>query len=93
MLQACYDLYPSNSSYYQTVSNAWASTGVGTEFYLGNANGDSDLNIQDIILILQYVLGNYELNEFQIFTVDMNQDQTIDVLDIIQVVNSIIYGI
>jgi Zn-dependent metalloprotease len=93
MLQACYDLYPNNSSYYQTVSNAWASTGVGSEFYLGNANGDSVLNIQDIILILQYVLGNYDLNEFQIFTVDINQDETIDVLDIIQVVNNILYGI
>ena len=92
MLQACYDLYPTNSSYYQTVADAWASTGVGDEFYLGDANQDTILNIQDIIIILQYILGNYELNNFQVFSIDMNQDQNIDILDVIQVVNNILYG-
>ena len=91
MLEVSYDLYPNNSNYYQTISNAWPSTGIGNEFYLGDANLDSVLNIQDVIIILQSILGNYNLSEFQIFSVDGNQDQTIDILDIIDVVNSILY--
>ena len=93
MLQACYDLYPTNSNYYETVANAWASTGVGDEFHMGDANQDTILNIQDIIIILQFILGNYELNYLQQFAIDVNQDQAIDILDIIQVVNSILYGV
>ena len=87
------DRNPNNSNYYQTVSNAWASTGIGLQFYLGDVNGDLILNIQDIVLILHYILGNNELTEFQFFSADMNQDQMIDIFDIIQVVNEILYGI
>ena len=50
-------------------------------------------SIQDIIIILQYILGNNDLSALQLFFVDMNQDQTIDVLDVIQVINDILYGI
>jgi Zn-dependent metalloprotease len=92
MLQVSYDLYPNNANYYKTIANAWASTGIGYEFYLGDVNEDSILNIQDVVIILQFILGNYDLSEFQFFTVDTNQDQTIDILDIIEVINGILYG-
>ena len=80
MLQVSYDLYPNNANYYQTIANAWASTGIGDEFHLGDVNADTILNIQDVIIILQFILGNYDLSEFQFFTIDTNQDQTIDIL-------------
>ena len=92
MLQVSYDLYPHNANYYQTIANAWASTGIGDEFHLGDINADTILNIQDVIIILQFILGNYDLSEFQFFTIDTNQDQTIDILDIIEVINGILYG-
>jgi Zn-dependent metalloprotease len=92
MLQVSYDLYPNNANYYQTIANAWASTGIGDEFHLGDVNADTILNIQDVIIILQYILGNYDLSEFQFFTIDTNQDQTIDILDIVEVINGILYG-
>ena len=92
MLLACYDLYPTKSNYYQTVANAWASTGVGDIFVLGDSNGNGVLNIQDIIMIIQFVLGNIELSDFQIFTVDANQDENIDLLDVVQAINSLLNG-
>ena len=90
MLQVCYDLYPDNSSYYQSISNAWASTGIGNQFYQGDVNSDLVLNIQDIILIIQSIVNNYDLDPFQFFTADINSDQAIDIFDIILLVNGII---
>ena len=51
----------------------------------GDVNGDSSVNIQDVILIVNIILSN-EQNS----SADVNQDGNIDVLDIIQVVNLIL---
>jgi len=51
----------------------------------GDVNGDSSVNIQDVILIVNIILSNE-----QNLSADVNQDGNIDVLDIIQVVNLIL---
>ena len=51
----------------------------------GDVNGDSSVNIQDVILIVNIILSN-EQNS----SADVNQDGNIDALDIIQVVNLIL---
>ena len=51
----------------------------------GDINGDSFINIQDIILTINLVLNN-EYNALA----DLNSDETIDVLDIVQLVNIIL---
>ena len=55
------------------------------EEMLGDLNGDSIINIQDIILIVNLVLNN-EYNS----SADLNFDSTIDVLDIVQIINIIL---
>ena len=55
------------------------------EFTLGDINGDSSINIQDIILTINLVLNN----EYNMLA-DLNSDETIDVLDIVQLVNIIL---
>ena len=57
MLQACYDLYPNRLDYYQTVSNAWASTGIGSPILSGDLNDDQVVNIQDIIIMINILVG------------------------------------
>jgi len=52
----------------------------------GDVNNDSNINIQDVILSVNIVLGNLEFNE----AADVNLDSTIDVLDIIIIVNMIL---
>ena len=58
MLQTCYDLYPNQFNYYQTVANAWASTGIGSEIVsiLGDINYDQSINILDIVQIINIIL-------------------------------------
>ena len=57
----------------------------GSEQY-GDVNDDSNINIQDVILSVNIVLGNLEFIE----AADVNIDATVDVLDIILIVNMIL---
>jgi len=62
---------------------------VVEEYYhqsiLGDINGDTLVNIQDIILVINLILnGEYDL------IADINLDNTVNVLDIIQLVNIIL---
>ena len=57
------------------------------DFDLGDVNQDSEINIQDIILIINLVLnGGY--NDLA----DLNLDNVIDILDVVQLVNAILFN-
>ena len=51
----------------------------------GDINGDSTVNIQDVILMINLILsGSFD------FYADINYDNTVDVLDVVQLVNLIL---
>jgi len=51
---------------------------------LGDINGDTLVNIQDIIIVINLILnGEFDL------AADINLDSTVDILDVIQLVNII----
>ena len=59
--------------------------GLENNELLGDLNGDSIINVQDIIIAINLILySNYNTNA------DMNLDGTVDVLDIIQIINIIL---
>ncbi len=51
----------------------------------GDINGDSEINIQDIIITVNLILNNEYNNQ-----ADLNSDSTVDILDIVHLVNIII---
>jgi hypothetical protein len=52
---------------------------------LGDINGDTLVNIQDVIIVINLILdGEFDL------AADINLDNTVDILDIIQLVNIIL---
>ena len=52
---------------------------------LGDINGDTLVNIQDVIIVINLILnGEFDL------TADINLDNTVDILDVIQLVNIIL---
>ena len=53
---------------------------------LGDINNDQILNILDVVMIVQIVLGNESSND----NADFNQDSSIDILDIVQLIQIII---
>ena len=56
----------------------------------GDVNLDETVNIQDILLIINNVLGNINFNTEQNQQADTNNDDIIDILDIISLVNFIL---
>jgi len=60
-------------------------------FTSGDMNGDSIINIQDVVLLVSVVLGTIDPNECQIEFGDLNSDSIFNVLDIVSLV-SIILG-
>ena len=55
----------------------------------GDLNFDEIVNIQDIILVISYIIGT--INDIDWFDDgDMNNDMSIDILDVIAIVNNIL---
>ncbi len=55
------------------------------QIILGDLNGDSFINVQDIVLTVNLVMNaEYEA------TADLNSDNVVNVLDIVQIVNTIL---
>lgn len=56
----------------------------------GDLNADSIVNLLDIIIIVNIILGNLEPDFYQSMVGDLNQDGMIDIIDIITMVNIIL---
>ena len=56
----------------------------------GDLNGSSSVNIQDVVLLINIVLGLNIPDECQLEFADLNQDGNIDILDVVLSVNLIL---
>ena len=52
---------------------------VESDIIVGDTNGDSMLNVQDVILMLGMILGTVDVN---LETIDLNMDDIVNVLDV-----------
>jgi len=59
-------------------------------YTLGDLNSDELVDILDIILIVNSILGTIDLSPLQFLAADLNENGLINVLDIIQLVNLIL---
>ena len=57
----------------------------------GDVNDDGILNIQDLILMIQYVIGNID-NIDWLDEGDVNNDEILDILDIVISINTVLEG-
>ncbi len=56
----------------------------------GDINDDSLINIQDIILVVQFILGTLDPSDYQFLASDMNSDDQLNVSDIILIMNIVL---
>ena len=64
---------------------------VETEILLmGDVNGDSFINVVDIITIVNFILNNDQPTDTEFYVSDVNEDGNINVVDIIAIVNIIL---
>ena len=69
---------------------AFEYTSESIEVILGDINFDQDINILDIVLLLNYIIGNAEFSNEQLVAADYTGDAIINILDIVTLVNFII---
>jgi hypothetical protein len=68
---------------YISTNNAWIYKKISS--ILGDINQDELLNVQDIILIVNFILTNFYDNN-----ADMNSDETINILDVINLISIVL---
>jgi hypothetical protein len=57
---------------------------------LGDINGDEYINIQDIIILINFILGTDDPDTGEFNAADINSDGVLNIQDIILVVNLIL---
>ena len=72
--------------------NADATADDGNCYYLaaGDVNEDETLNIQDLITMVNHILGSSTLTDCALEAADMNADGVVSILDLITLVNAIL---
>jgi len=63
---------------------------IGSPSLPGDINQDETVNILDVVLAVNGILGTIELNNVEFQLADMNSDGTLNVLDIILIVNEVL---
>ena len=56
----------------------------------GDVNQDMTLDILDIVMLVNFAVGNTNPTDLEFFLSDINSDLTIDILDIVILVNLIL---
>jgi len=59
-------------------------------FSYGDTNLDGEIDILDVVLVINFILGDTELDNSQIEVSDINNDLFIDILDVILLINIIL---
>ena len=64
--------------------------GENNNLLIGDINFDNEINIQDIVLLLNFVLESDLPTNTEFFVSDINADNLLNILDVVQVVNIIL---
>ena len=56
----------------------------------GDINNDNSLDILDIMIIVNYIVNDMELEEYQYDIANINSDDIVNILDIIMMINIIL---
>ncbi len=76
--------------FYESIAPMVAPTpGSSVEILLGDANGDGTVDISDVLLTVDYILGK-PLTELIKENVNLNADETIDISDVLMIVDIIL---
>ena len=60
------------------------------DYILGDINSDYHIDILDIIMCMNIILGYYEPDNIQVQAADYDQNLTINILDVIQIANQVL---
>jgi hypothetical protein len=91
-----HEILPFTGSWYSTDGLHCRAKGIPdltyTAFQQGDVNMDDTINILDIVITVNGILGTTELTTTQIQLADLNADGNINILDIVLIVNLVLGG-
>jgi agmatine deiminase len=91
-----HEILPFTGSWYSTDGLHCRAKGIPdltyTAFQPGDVNMDDTINILDIVITVNSILGTIELTPTQIQLADLNSDGNINILDIVLIVNLVLGG-
>ena len=58
--------------------------------YLGDINNDGSININDVVLLINYILLYDDIDEETLSNSDMNSDLQLNIMDVVLLVNIIL---
>jgi len=56
----------------------------------GDVNQDEAIDVLDLVVLINYILGNHELTTLEYYASDMNEDTIVNIQDIIIIINIIL---
>ena len=56
----------------------------------GDLNQDTIIDILDLVIVINFILGDMELSNIQIFAADINEDTIVNIQDVIMIINIIL---
>jgi len=90
-----YENHHLSGQFYGGSNIYWHQAGADSEYEfvfhypILDVNGDGIWNILDIVMTVNFIMGNSIPDDYQFNAADLNNDGTINVLDIVQMVNII----
>ena len=86
--------YTNQQDYWNTYRGDTHRTGsylvTGSGIMTGDLNQDELIDVLDLVMVINIIIGNLNPTAIQLIAGDLNSDNTIDVLDIVQLVNIIL---
>ena len=83
-----------NQNYWNTYQGDAHRTGsyvfIGSDIVLGDLNEDGLIDVLDLVMVINIIIGSLDPTSTQLFSGDLNSDGTIDVLDVVQLINTIL---
>ena len=83
-----------NQDYWNTYRGDAHRTGsyllIGSDIISGDLNQDGIVDVLDLVMVINIIIGNLDPSSIQLISGDLNNDGTIDVLDVVQLVNTIL---
>jgi len=81
--------YPYGYNTYKVRKHAWE---FNVPMHIGDANLDETVNILDVLYLVNYIFDDNSIKDiFNLYKIDINKDYEMDVLDIVEMVNIILY--
>ena len=81
-------IHENNESLLQELN--FRHTILASEYELGDVNRDNVINVQDVVMLVQYILTLQEFDQEQERLADITEDGVINILDVVNLVQGIL---